>query len=397
MNVKIRPCIAIVGGVLCAAANAQNSGLTQVAPADNSALTAKVGKSSVTLYGLIEPTISDIDHSTAANGKQLSYQDSWFSASRLGFLGTHPLGQGDLDAIFKLEAEYLPRNGNMGTANVLFNRDAWAGLSSATFGKLTFGRQNTVARDFSAIYGDPYGSAVVSTEEGGYTNQNNFKILVNYAGSATGSRMDNGVVWKKVWDNGLAAGLGFQFGGVAGNLQRGQTKAGALGYNGGPFHVAGYYTEANVTGHTDRSYSVGANYDMGLFRLGGGYYHYTGTQSPKFVTSRSDKAYTAHIKFSPAGKIDYTLGYLTIRAKNAGSDAAGNVINVFADPAAATVTKLVSGDRDTIYGAVVYHFDKTSDIYVAADHLRLTDGYRVSTAPNSTTQNEYAIGLRYKF
>ena len=397
MSNRMGASLAIAGGLVCACAQAQTQTQTQdggsAAPASGSPLTAHVAGSSVTLYGLIEATVSDVDHATSTNGKLVSFQAPWFSGSRLGFTGTHPFDD-DLAGIFKLEAEYLPQTGAMGTSNVIFNRDAWAGFLSPTWGKLTFGRQDALGRDISAIYGDPYGAAAVGTDEGGYTNQNNFKALVNYGGSATGSRMDNGVVWKKAWSSGLVAGLGFQFGGTAGNQQRGQTKSAALGYNLGGLHVAGFYTAANVANHRDRAVSLGANYQWDLVRVGGGWYHYTGGQSPK-LQDRHDNAYTAHVKFTPTTRWDFTLGYLRIEASDAALDAGGNVLNPFADVSAAT--KAASGARDTIYGAAMLHLDKASDVYVAADHLKLTEGYRVSGAPGSTHQNELAVGLRYKF
>jgi len=75
-------------------------------------------------------------------------------------------------------------------------------------GKLTFGRQNALGRDpaGSASYGDPYGGAKASTEEGGYSNNNNFKQLIFYAGCANGTRVNNGVTWKKAFSNGLVGG-----------------------------------------------------------------------------------------------------------------------------------------------------------------------------------------------
>ncbi|HEX7637655.1 MAG TPA: porin [Burkholderiaceae bacterium] len=392
MSKRMRASLAITGGLVCAAAQAQDGGAAAQGAA--SPLTARIGaSSSVTLYGLIEATVSDVTNTTASGARKLGFQAPWFSGSRLGFTGKHAFDD-DLAGIFKLEAEYLPQNGAMTNNNVLFNRDAWAGFQSRRFGKLTFGRQNALGRDISAIYGDPYGGASVTTGEGGYSNQNNFKNLVFYGGSATGTRMDNGIVWKKAWSEGLVAGLGFQFGSTAGNLQRGQTKSAALGYNLGAFHVAGFYTDADVAGHADRVYSVGANYQWPTVRVGGGWYHYSGDQAPR-LQGRRDNAFTAHVRLTPTPLWDFTLGYVQIEAKHAAVDASGNVLNPFADPGAST--SLASGDRDTIYGAAMMHLDKSSDLYVAADHLRMTGGYRASGAPGSTTQNELAVGLRYKF
>src|SRR5205807_2074127 len=144
--------------------------------------------------------------SNAKGERLLGYQTPWFSGSRWGVKGSEDLG-GGLKAIFRLESEFVVQTGEMDTPGVLFNRDSWVGLESASLGKLTFGRQNTLARDFAQIYGDAYGTSKLTTEEGGFTNTNNFKQLIFYAGSATGTRYDNGVVWKKAFDNGLVGGL----------------------------------------------------------------------------------------------------------------------------------------------------------------------------------------------
>src|SRR5205085_8435413 len=93
--------------------------------AQNAGLTVNAGKASVTLYGLIEPTISYADHATAAGGHHAGFQTPWFSGSRIGFTGNHDLGEGGLHAIFRLEAEFVPQDGSQDTPNVIFNRDAW--------------------------------------------------------------------------------------------------------------------------------------------------------------------------------------------------------------------------------------------------------------------------------
>ena len=127
---------------------------------------AHAQSSNVTLYGLIDTTISTVNNANASGARLTGFQVPWFSGSRWGLTGKEDLGNG-LSAIFKLESEFETPTGNMDTPGVLFNRDAWVGLSSESLGKLTFGRQNAIARDVSGIYGDPYTSATVTLDEGG--------------------------------------------------------------------------------------------------------------------------------------------------------------------------------------------------------------------------------------
>src|ERR1700738_3123115 len=142
---------------LVAAANDVGSGITfQVTPAD-----------SVTLYGLLDITLSSISNANAKGDRKTGYQVSWFSGDRWGITGRHALGPKLPDVIFKLESEFVLNPGEMDRPGVLFNRDAWIGFESDELGKLTFGRQNALARDYSGIAGDPYGSLTVTLWEGG--------------------------------------------------------------------------------------------------------------------------------------------------------------------------------------------------------------------------------------
>lgn len=348
---------------------------------------------SVTLYGLIDVTLSHANHANAAGDGLTTARVAWFSGNRWGLTGKRPMGDSGVNVIFRLESEFESQTGAQDTAGVLFNRDAWVGVQSDTIGKLTFGRQNAVARDISGIYGDPYGAAAASTDEGGYTNNNNFKQLIFYAGSATGTRMDNGVVWKKAFNGGLVAALGYQFGGIAGDFSNGTTGTAALAYNGGAFNVAGYATSAKVAGLSDRSYSIGGNYTVGSVRLNAGAFRYNGEQGA--LGDRKDTAYTVSAKFAPAGKMDYELGYQVMKADNAAVNGAGNVLNAFANASAAKA--IVTGSRSTLYGSVFYHFDKITEVYIAADYLKLKDGYKVGVTNGFTSQTELALGLRTRF
>ena len=185
-------------------------------PAAGSGLTIGNTANSATLYGLIDISLVNKDNANKAGQSVTAPQVAWFSGNRWGITGSHATGTGEdaIKAIFRLESEYESETGNMDTPGTIFNRDAWLGIESKTIGKLTIGRQNALGRDpaASATYGDPYGPAKASVEEGGYTNNNNFKQLIYYAGSANGTRINNGVVWKKAFSTGLVAGAEYSFG-----------------------------------------------------------------------------------------------------------------------------------------------------------------------------------------
>lgn len=396
---------AALAAAFALALSATGASAQQSAPASGAAPTpAPPGLSyqsenfSVRLYGLIDATLGTINHANDQGQSKVGFDATpsdapWFSGARWGITGQRHFGDEGVNIIFRLENEYLVKDGSADDPNAAFGRDAWVGVQNASLGKLTFGRQNTVARDFAQIYGDAYGTAGVSLEEGGWTNSNNFKQMIFYAGSATGTRYDSGVVWKKAFDGGITAGVGYQFGEVPGSTSTGSTQSVALGWNGGAFNAAGYYTHANVNGQSHQSASIGGDAIFDIFRVNAGFFHYTADQAA--LGRRTDNAWTLSTKIAPPGKIDYELGYQVMRADNAAVNAAGNVINAFNDGSADTGT--ATGSRKTVYGSVFYHFDKTTEVYVAADHLSLTGDYHQASTHGYSSQSELGVGIRLRF
>jgi predicted porin len=360
----------------------------------SSALTISSGGNSATLYGLIDVTLFNKN----ANGHTTTAPDvAWFSGNRWGLTGAHQLGgAGDLKAIFRLESEFESETGNMDTPGNIFNRDAWLGLESKSLGKLTFGRQNALARDptASAVYSDPYGSAKASTAEGGYSNNNNFKQLIFYAGTATGTRVNNGVTWKKVFSNGFVGGAQYSFGGVTDSFNTGSTETISLAYNGSNYTVASFATTANIANLEHRSYSIGGNVRFNsLVRLNAGYYNYNAQQAAG-IGDRKDSAWTISTKLTPSGPFDYELGYQVMTANNAGLSG-GFVQNAFSDTTG--IKTVGSGDRMTTYGSIFYHFDKATELYVAFDHLTTNGTYLAKQAGGATSADEMGLGMRFKF
>jgi predicted porin len=187
--------------------------------------------------------------------------------------------------------------------------------------------------------------------------------------------------------------VGYQFGGVPGDFSRGSTKTLSLGYNIGALNVAGFVNDANVAGLSNKSYSIGGNYQLGDVRLNTGYFHYTAEQGA--LASRKDDAYTVSMKYTPTGPLDYQVGYQVMDAKNAAVNSGGNVLNAYAN--ASTAKAVASGKRSTLYGSVFYHFDKLTEVYFAADYLKLSEGYKAAATNGFNSQIEFGLGMRTRF
>jgi predicted porin len=198
---------AAVLGALCAfsgTVQAQSAVGPVVAPADGS-LTYK----GITLYGIVDVGVQYMQHGAPfsdyfmasssdivqkfSNHSATGVTSSNLSQSRVGLMGIEPLGFEDFYGVFRLETYFNPSSGdvsdalksvtqNNGRTNSLTcatvsatnagcqttNLDssiagelfeqAYVGISSATYGSITFGRQNTLLADGVSKY-DPNGAS----------------------------------------------------------------------------------------------------------------------------------------------------------------------------------------------------------------------------------------------
>lgn len=384
----------------------------------------------VRLYGLLEATLGGVTNTTSKGAPQIGMPVSWFSGNRWGIDVNQKLSHieestqnaNSLNLVAKLESEFELPSGDMDTPGVLFNRDAWIGLQSKAFGKLTIGRQNALPRDVAQIWGDPYGAAQISTNEGGFSNTNNFKQFIFYASGGNGAggqgdtRYDSAIVWKKVFGNGLFLSAAYNFGDANGpggpngsgpisgaEFNRGSSVAGGVGLNAGRFHTTAFYTTSSVLepktvgdtnlAHQAESLGVGGNYEWGRFRVNTGFINYTGDQGS--LGHRHDMAWTTSLKVTPTKFFDYELGVQEFYAENAAVNGAGFVLRPFKDATAGKGT--IYGSRFTVYGSVLMHPVPNVDLYLAADDLLTGGGYRDSKGNGFQHVNELASGVRYKF
>ena len=389
------------------------------------------GNTSLHIYGLIEATGAHANHQVTGGGSTTGFAVSWFSGNRLGFDADHALAIGDqiglpgLKVISKLETEFELPTGDMDTSDVFFNRDAWMGFYSEDLGKLTLGRQNTLTRDFTATWGDPYGGADVSLKEGGYSNVNNFKQFIFYSGSANGTRMNSSIAWKKKFGEHIVAGLGYAFGSqgaggsgdvgnggaTPGDFQKGSTQEASIALNSlpvGPGLLSGNisYDRANVNDLIHQSALVGGSYRVGMFRVNGGFVHYTAEQGAgNAAGTRTDNSWTVSMSLLPTPENEIALGFNEMKGRHAGFNGGGNILNAFGNTAG--VTSVADGSKKAIYGSYMFHVDRQLDVYLAADHFKVDGGWVIGDAQGNgnhfgaghafNSETEMAVGARYRF
>ncbi|HEY6254274.1 MAG TPA: porin [Xanthobacteraceae bacterium] len=377
------------------------------------------------IYGTAEADIVSQSHANVKGATRYGFDAApWMSANRFGVTGAHTFDlEHRMDVIVRLEAEYQLPTGNQDTPGVLFNRDAWIGVQSEEWGKLTVGRQNSLGRDATQFYGDPYGTASPNLTEGGYINQTNTQAFKEYVGSPTGSRVDSGIVWKKVTGN-LYTALMYQFGSPQGqsatelnpgnfgpngvgsefeNFNQGSSQAGAIAYNFGMWNLGGYYEHANIVGMNHQVATIGGNIipDPHL-RLNAGFLYYTADQTPPFG-QRKDKVIEVSGMYAPEGKFDFALAYYWIKAENAMLDNNGFILNPWSDTSAVPNQDangnnfVTSGVRQTVYGSVRYKFDPFTLVFVGFAYTKLSDGFPYSEAHGFNDILDLGTGFRYIF
>lgn len=358
------------------------------------------GDTTVSLYGILDATFATQNHADKSGNRGTAPVVSWMSGNRFGIDASHVIDKvSGLKVIGRLENEFELPTGNLDTNNVLFNRDAWVGVQSESLGKITFGRQNTLPRDFAQTWGEAFGSREVGLDEGGWNNNNQMQYMINYAGGANGTRYDSAVVWKKKlgpWVVGMAHQFNGGGGYSPGSYTTGTTTAAALAYNGGSWNLSGTLSRADVGGLIHQVVGFGGN--LQLFPevlVRAGYFNNSTDQS--IVGKRKDDVFTTSITFTPISlsNTQFDFGYYNIKLKNAGYAANGNTLGVNADTSA--VTNAADGKMNTFYAAAFYRWDKQIDLYVAMDLVQTSGGFKYGFTHGFSSAFELGTGLRFKF
>ncbi|WP_158901431.1 porin [Burkholderia sp. L27(2015)] len=218
--------------------------LSSLAIAMLAAASAAHAQSSVTLYGIIDVGIgythndTGVSNFTTANhSTQVGFNNGTLSGSRWGLKGTEDLG-GGLSTIFQLENGFSPTTGGFSSAGVEFNRQAYVGLSSTTWGTVTFGRQYDPTVDMvQPLTEDNYFGSIFGTPGDVDNYDNNFRV-------------SNTIKYVSPTFNGLQFEGIYGLGGVAGSVSAGQSYGAGVSYTNGGLGLAAAYFVAKTSSQT---------------------------------------------------------------------------------------------------------------------------------------------------
>ncbi|MXN73906.1 porin [Burkholderia sp. 4701] len=368
---------------------------------------AAQAQSSVTLYGVIDTSITYV-HGNGGQGNNLwSMGSGNLQGSRFGLKGAEDLG-GGLKAIFQLENGFDSTSGALGQGKRMFGRQAYVGLESSQYGTLTLGRQYDPLVDLvQAVTADNYFGSVFATPGDVDNNDNSLRVsnAIKYTSPVFAGFQFEGM---------------YALGGVAGKTGSGQTWSVAAAYNNGPVGVAAGYFYANNPSPTA----------AGL-RSGWG-----STTSDNIVDSTINSGYASAKSIGIAqvagqyaiGPVTVGIGYSNAQYKpdafsGFGSTEKYNTIRGFATYQVTPPLLLglgyaytkASGDTDAKYHQVSlgadYSLSKRTDVYLVGAYQHASGTQRVdanTTQPaqasvgsysfgGTKTQEVVALGLRHKF
>jgi predicted porin len=441
-------------------AEAQSAAGPVAQPADDS-LTLH----GLTLYGIVDiglqyethgAPFSDYFQASSAdvvqknsNNSQTGATSSNLSQSRVGLQGLEPLGAGDFYGIFRVETFFNPSSGDIGDAlkSLVQNngrsaatqttnldssvagqvfQQSYVGLSSATYGALTFGRQNTLFADAVAKY-DPQGASQAFS-------------LIGLSGTAAGGgdtedrRLDNSLKYVGLYGP-IHAGVEYKFNGASGSANTAVSVDGGIQYLG--LSVDAYYIQVKdavsasalsatqvttlpagfsinnslaATISDNTTYAFAGLYNFGAFKVYGAYEHiqFANPTTPlaagfddiggyklafvnnaAFPNDKILQVYWTGFKYTAGDKLDITLAYYgySQNAYGAGKDVGCT---------SATLSGTCSGTETAVSLSADYRFTKRFDIYAGIMYTSVQGGL-ANGFDFSTSDSDPTIGFRFRF
>jgi predicted porin len=446
----------------------------------------------ITLYGIVDIGLQNQTHGAPisdyfvagsaevvqknSNKSVTGVTPSNLSNSRVGLQGNEPIA-GDWSGVFRLETFFNPQSGQISDAlkslvqnngrplgtqaapgNQTTNVDSsasgqtfiqsLAGLSSKSFGTVTFGRQNTVLADGVAKYDPNFASQAFSligisgtTAGGGDTQNRRLDNSVKYVGSfspAAGAGLHLSGQYRFNQANGSSTNTAYEvsFGGdvagfsgdvyyakiydaVALSALSAAQVAGLPGLCPNPIPAGGSCVAANPSNalaasvSDNTTYAFMGLYNMGVLKFFGGYEHiqyanpktplaagfnvaaytvaYVNVQSGPASTYVNDKTLQVSwtgVRYTALPQLDLVGAYYHYKQNAYGTGAnAGCSTNK---------SGTCSGTEDVISFDADYRLTKRFDGYAGVMYSGVKDGL-ASGFPYHTTDITTTMGVRFKF
>lgn len=333
---------------------------------------AAQAQSSVTVYGLMDAGIDNVNHA-AANGNSVTRVTSGgMNTSRWGVRGSEDLG-GGLKTVFQLEGGILLDNGTS-DGNILFKRQANVGLEGA-FGRVIAGRSYTTVYDFVLPF-DPMG----------YAPSYSWATAGNASGTAygMGTAADNLVKYSGQTGD-FKYGASYSFGEQASGTSDKALLSTGLAYNAGPFGLVATYDQANGaadSGSHDRTkvYHLGAMYTNGPLKLQAAMRDYKKVAAKVATAELHGTTYWAGVNYLATPAITLTGAVYYLDVKNLGSAEADPIMYV---------------------ARLRYALSKRTDLYVAGAYAKAKNGKMVSVSRDDAgfgdTQHGLIAGIQHRF
>lgn len=347
---------------------------------------AAFAQSNVTIYGILDAGITSERGGSTGNVTKVTSGAA--SASRLGFKGTEDLG-GGLSAVFKLEAGVKVDDGALDNTNsVLFNREAYVGLSSKTAGSLLIGRQYTPYYEALRDVGDPFAMGYAGTA----------KNLFPVAGYMT--RNSNAVVYKSPNLNGFTGSVSYSLGEQNGDASAARQVGGSLGYGNGPLNVAVAYNMKNNDTSTVKTNGVGhnsllaANYDFKVVKVFGAFSRDKGLGSAPINGTSTATATTSFYGYTFAPSQDSSDALLGLTAP------VGQAGTVMASYIRKNDKEVANRDADQWAIGYSYALSKRTSTYVAYAKIKNKNGAGYTVGNNTeagTGDKAFNLGLKHSF
>jgi predicted porin len=429
----------------------------------------------ITLYGIIDADVQYETHGAPFNdywfagGSEIVQKNSnngvsgvasnGLSQSRIGLSGNEPLHFLDFSGVFKLETFFNPSSGQLSNAlkSVALNNgrpldaqstnidssiagqpfeQAFVGISSPTYGTITFGRQNSTLADLFAKY-DPqqlsYAFSLLGLSGtpagGGDTQDRRLDSSVKYAAKffdlvhfglqykfQNASAQNYATAGSGEAFSAYEVSLGAEYAGASVDAfytkVRDAVSVGALSAEqvaGLP--LLGYALDNSLSGTISDNASFGlmGSYAFGPATFYGGYQHITYMNPSIALAPGFDDiggytlAYVNNTAYKDADKILQVYWAGARYAVNEHLTAAiayyGEKQNAYATGVDAGCSSLVSSKCSGHFSAasvsLVYHFTKRFDSYAGAMWSNVSHG--LANGYLETTNIDPTIGLRYSF